>query len=64
MTSHKQDRVRIAVALAVRKKLAKGIAETFPLDAVQVSALQTGGYDVGEPPRTVVAGNGARVLDE
>lgn len=50
-----------AVGRAVRKKLARGIAKSFPLNAVRTSALRVAGYDVG---RCVYVGIELHVTDE
>jgi len=57
-----QDHVRpTAAARAVRKKLAKAIAKSFPLNAVRISALRAAGYGVG---RSVYLGSELHVTDE
>lgn len=50
-----------AAARAVRKKLAKAIAKSFPLNAVRISALRVAGYGVG---RSVYIGTELHVTDE
>jgi acetyltransferase-like isoleucine patch superfamily enzyme len=49
------------VLRAVRKRLAKGIAKSFPLNRVRVRALQAAGYSVG---RSVYVGEEFHVTDD
>lgn len=51
----------VGVVRAVRKKLAKGVAKSFPLNAVRVWALRAAGYRVG---RSVYVGTELHVTDE
>jgi acetyltransferase-like isoleucine patch superfamily enzyme len=51
----------IRTAKAMRKKSAKWIAGSFPLNAVRVRALRSAGYDVGS---SVYIGEGLHVTDE
>jgi acetyltransferase-like isoleucine patch superfamily enzyme len=51
----------IRIARAVRKKSAKWLAGSFPLNAVRVRALRSAGYDVG---KSVYIGEGLHVTDE
>jgi acetyltransferase-like isoleucine patch superfamily enzyme len=60
MTGRK-DHPRTAAARAARKKLAKGIAKSFPLNAVRISALRVAGYRVGG---AVYVGTELHVTDE
>jgi acetyltransferase-like isoleucine patch superfamily enzyme len=50
-----------AAARAAWKKLAKGVAKSFPLNAVRVSALRLAGYSVG---RSVYVGTELHVTDD
>jgi acetyltransferase-like isoleucine patch superfamily enzyme len=50
-----------ATVRAARKKLAKAIAKSFPLNAVRISALRAAGYGVG---RSVYLGSELHVTDE
>lgn len=49
------------VIRAARKKLAKGVAKSFPLNVVRISALRLAGYRVG---RHVYVGTELHVTDE
>jgi acetyltransferase-like isoleucine patch superfamily enzyme len=60
MTHNDHRRPREA-ARAVRKKLARGIAKSFPLNAVRISALRVAGYDVGH---AVYVGTELHVTDD
>jgi acetyltransferase-like isoleucine patch superfamily enzyme len=51
----------IRVGKAIRKKAAKWVAGSFPLNAVRVRALRLAGYHVG---RSVYIGEGLHVTDE
>lgn len=51
----------VRIIRAVRKKCAKGIAKSFPLNAVRVRALRTAGYRVG---RSVYVGTELHVTDD
>jgi acetyltransferase-like isoleucine patch superfamily enzyme len=51
----------MTAARAVRKKLAKGIAKSFPLNAVRVAGLRAAGYGVG---RSVYLGTELHVTDD
>jgi acetyltransferase-like isoleucine patch superfamily enzyme len=53
--------VQIHILRAIRKKAAKWIAGSFPLNAVRVRALRAAGYSVG---RSVYIGEGLHVTDE
>jgi acetyltransferase-like isoleucine patch superfamily enzyme len=57
-----QDHVSPTAAVrAVRKKFAKAIAKSFPLNAIRTSALRAAGYRVG---RSVYIGIELHVTDE
>jgi acetyltransferase-like isoleucine patch superfamily enzyme len=51
----------IPVGKAIRKKSAKWVAGSFPLNAVRVRALRSAGYRVG---RSVYLGEGLHITDE
>jgi len=62
MTAVFEDHQRpTAVVRAARKKLAKAVAKSFPLNAVRISALRAAGYGVG---RSVYLGSELHVTDE
>lgn len=51
----------MTAARALRKKLAKGIAKSFPLNAVRVAGLRAAGYGVGS---SVYLGTELHVTDD
>jgi acetyltransferase-like isoleucine patch superfamily enzyme len=51
----------IRISRAIRKKSAKWVAGSFPLNGVRVRALRSAGYRVG---RSVYIGEGLHVTDE
>jgi acetyltransferase-like isoleucine patch superfamily enzyme len=57
----KHRRQSVGVARGIRKKLAKGIAKSFPLNAVRILALRIAGYHVG---RGVYVGIELHITDE
>jgi acetyltransferase-like isoleucine patch superfamily enzyme len=58
----REGRRRLAAgARAIRKKFAKGVAKSFPLNAVRVFALRVAGYGVG---RSVYVGTELHVTDD
>jgi acetyltransferase-like isoleucine patch superfamily enzyme len=58
----REDRAHgTSIVRATRKKIAKAIAKSFPLNAVRISALRAAGYGVG---RSVYVGTELHVTDE
>jgi acetyltransferase-like isoleucine patch superfamily enzyme len=53
--------VQNRILRAIRKKTAKWLAGSFPLNAVRVRALRAAGYDIGQ---SVYIGEGLHVTDE
>ncbi len=61
VTGRKDHRRPRAAARAVRKKLAKGIAKSSPVNAVRISALRAAGYGVGH---SVYVGTELHITDD
>jgi acetyltransferase-like isoleucine patch superfamily enzyme len=61
VTGRKDHGRPTTAARAVRKKLAKGIAKSFPLNVVRISALRAAGYGVGD---SVYVGTELHVTDD